>query len=95
MVLQYSSHYCFSQPMAAIEYNGPAFQYLVSWQPADKSKPIKTQTVGRPDAWHYVVEDIDNDEIYKKYLVRVKAKNSKGESKAEASWVVGYTGEGG
>jgi hypothetical protein len=83
--------------MAPIEWNGPTFQYLVSWQPADKSEPVQTQTIGRPDAWHYVVDNLrgGTSNIYKKYLIRVKAKNSKGESKADAPWIIGYTGEGG
>ena len=82
--------------MAPVEWNGPTFQYLVSWQPEDRSVAVKTQTIGRPDAWHYVVEDLDGGQnnVYKPYRVRVKAKNSKGQSKADAPWVIGYTGEG-
>ncbi len=79
--------------MPKIEFNGPDFKYVVSWYPDDNPFAIQRETVGRADAWHHVVRN--TMPTFKKYWVRVKAKNTKGDSRVEAPWVPGYTGEGG
>ena len=64
------------QPMEEIEHNGPGFKYQVTYQKIG----FKDATISI-DNWRNNSVEIDADEPYFPYNVKIQAKNNEGDSR--------------
>ncbi|KAI4487248.1 hypothetical protein M0804_005397 [Polistes exclamans] len=73
-----------------IEHNAPRFMYRVYYK---RDRPEEQWTIIDVNDWKQHSLTIENQPTYQRYKIKVIAINEKGESKAEAKEVYGYSGE--
>lgn len=83
--------YFSKQPMRRLLYSGPGFKYCIFWR-RKMSTYWNKNIVENPmaDTW-----EVDVNDTFKQYEVKVKAMNQYGESRQPAFIYTGYSGEGG
>lgn len=76
--------------MPQIEHNAPQFKYRVYYK---RDIPGELWTTADIYDWKKNELFIENQPTYQRYKVKVVASNAKGESRASAQEVIGYSGE--
>ncbi|XP_077267327.1 neuroglian isoform X6 [Temnothorax americanus] len=76
--------------MPQIEHNAPHFKYRVYYK-----RDIPGETWATADIYDWRKNNylVDNQPTYQRYKIKVIASNAKGESKAAANEIIGYSGE--
>lgn len=77
--------------MPRLEHNGPGFRYYVFWRPKG-STYWKNMTVWDENADEL---ELDVNDIYGLYEIKVKSRNDIGESYQPAFIILGHSGEAG
>jgi hypothetical protein len=78
--------------MPQIEHNAPRFMYRVYYK---RDIPGEKWTIQDINDWRRNSLQVDNQPTYQRYKIKIVAINEKGESRATASEVIGYSGEDG
>lgn len=78
--------------MPQIDHNAPRFMYRVYYK---RDIPGERWTIQDINDWKRNSLQIDNQPTYQRYKIKVVAINERGESKAPAIEVTGYSGEDG
>lgn len=78
--------------MPQIDHNAPRFMYRVYYR---RDIPGERWTIQDINDWKKNSLVVENQPTYQKYKIKVIAINEKGESKATADEVSGYSGEDG
>lgn len=78
--------------MPQIEHNAPRFMYRVYYR---RDIPGERWTIQDINNWKKNNLLVENQPTYQRYKIKVIAINEKGESRATADEVIGYSGEDG
>lgn len=78
--------------MPQIDHNAPRFMYRVYYK---RDIPGERWTIQDINDWRRDSLQVDNQPTYQRYKIKVVAINERGESRATANEVSGYSGEDG
>lgn len=78
--------------MPQIEHNAPRFMYRVYYK---RDIPGENWKIEDINDWRINRLQVDHQQTYQRYRIKISAINEKGECRTQPSEVIGYSGEDG